>query len=701
MKLELPQHANGEFCIPAEPRNKRRMSGLFFCIMLLSIARPSLAEFSFKIAVPEDGVYRVSYNSLAYTGQPPASAQLRLWVGDRTVGMQIEDGEDGTFGPGDSFTFKGGRLAGAQSWFAPYTAENIYRLHLRDPATEAADNHSTLTTTSVQTQLPVLEHLERELLRAALPAAEGQRSETWYWRRLSHLDPLPFNIEPQAPGVPHKIRVALAGLSQDNAALAAGIQQHVVELALNEVVIGQARWNGQEAAVIEVGHNAIIGALKANNSQPLTLQLRVPKRRPTSNASPVIDLVLLNWVEIEYAAETAANRLTVPGGDTRTQLLVGNQVLIPRWIKPYRHISLRDQTSQMDYLIIAHGTLLGAIEPLARWHRQQGLSVSVVDVESIYDEFSYGVVSPYAIRDYIRHAVDNKLAPAARYVLLVGDASWDVHSEAGAARNLVPTLQVQAHNELAASDNGFVTVTGEDWRPDLAIGRIPAVTAAELSAVVGKIIRYAQDPVEHQWHSQIAWVTDMNTEFQAISNALATGPAAGFKANYIYPAKRELNNDQSQQDLLQAINNGQLLVHFVGHGGRFVWRTGPPDYRNSSDLFSVTTLKQLENKNRLPLVLSMTCSSGPFDHPQANSIAEAFLMLPDRGAIGVLAASWRVSASKSFSSLLIEELISGNNRLGEAVMKAKQREPNRALVESYNFLGDPALKLRLPGRKSS
>ena len=91
----------------------------------------------------------------------------------------------------------------------------------------------------------------------------------------------------------------------------------------------------------------------------------------------------------------------------------------------------------------------------------------------------------------------------------------------------------------------------------------------------------------------------------------------------------------------------------------------------------------------------MTCSSGPFDHPTADSIAEAFLRSQQRGAIGVLAASWRVPASQRFSSLLINALLEKGERIGEAILKAKREERRRTLVESYNLLGDPAMMLAI------
>ena len=96
--------------------------------------------------------------------------------------------------------------------------------------------------------------------------------------------------------------------------------------------------------------------------------------------------------------------------------------------------------------------------------------------------------------------------------------------------------------------------------------------------------------------------------------------------------------------------------------------------------------------------MSMTCYSAPFDHPTADSIGEKFLRMPDRGAIGVLAASWRNSPGLSFSQAVLDKL-SQSGTMGEAIMHAKQNHLDRIMVETYNLLGDPAVRLALPGHQ--
>jgi len=137
-------------------------------------------------------------------------------------------------------------------------------------------------------------------------------------------------------------------------------------------------------------------------------------------------------------------------------------------------------------------------------------------------------------------------------------------------------------------------------------------------------------------------------------------------------------------------------VHFIGHGGRYIWRTGPPDLRKNHDLFTLADLDTLTNADRLPMVLSMTCYSAPFDNPTEDSIGEKFLREPGKGAIAVFAASWRNAPSSAYSKSIISELLQPGATIGEAIVRAKKRSYDRTLVEMYNLLGDPAVVLERP-----
>ena len=107
-----------------------------------------------------------------------------------------------------------------------------------------------------------------------------------------------------------------------------------------------------------------------------------------------------------------------------------------------------------------------------------------------------------------------------------------------------------------------------------------------------------------------------------------------------------------RESLRQDLDAGNLLVHFLGHGGQYIWRVGP-----IGDLFSLDDVSALKNVGRYPMVLAMTCFSAPFDHPTEDSIGERFLRESDKGAVAVFAASWSNWPDPAHSKALVEALL--------------------------------------------
>ncbi|MFT6286990.1 MAG: hypothetical protein ACJA09_001742 [Alcanivorax sp.] len=641
------------------------------------------AESIFNVAVPEDGRYRINFEDLDDNQGPVPSSTVRMYEQGVAIPVQVEDGGDGIFGPDDSVLFTGRRLAGLNSWYNPHSQHNIYQLYLNT----LSRGHSPKSDVVAG---PVVQHFEQETIRIALPhSPKPELVERWYWQRVTHLANNTFSHKLMWDTPPQALRVALTGLSRDKNATAAGMPQHQVSLRLDGEIVDELSWDGQESVTFEINDAEVFKRVTGG----ALLEIIVPSRTIAASGQTLIDAVLLNWIEVEYPPSSIPAKATISARSGDYLLLVSESTQSPdRITRAQPAAGLSDPDQQADYLMITHPSLLEELQPLAAHHRQEGLAVKVVDVQSIYEEFNHGIKSPYAIRKFISHAWHTWQRPAPRLVLLAGDASWERDSDAANARNLIPTLQVQVNGELAASDNGLVTIDGDDWRPDLAIGRLPAGSANELSTMVAKLLRYAQNAPDGSWRNRTTWISDVDPEFQNISNLLSDGAAAqGLAQQRIYPTPGDTAGDQLR--IIESFNEGSLLVHFLGHGGRYVWRTGPRDLAGATDLFGLEDIESLHRNRRLPLVLSMTCSSGPFDHPTADSIAEAFLHSQDKGAIGVLAASWRIPASKRFSKLLIDALLQTEYRIGEAVMQAKRLENRRILVESYNLLGDPALRL--------
>ncbi len=695
------------------------------------------------------------------------SDRLALRHRDTPKPLWIEDGGDGRFGPGDHLELLGERLAGEHSYHHPHADLNVYRLCFpgkKSPLTPWSGapffkgEEPEAAASRMGNALTSRWHFEEDLLRRYVPRSEGTVPDAWYWAQLSHLEREPFRLsldpDPAAGGAV-SLAVELRGLSSPKAATELhgedGFSDHRVDVYVNGQRVGSAEWNGQERQRIEIP-TVPAAALRPGADE---VALKVPRRWLEEGVEAIIDLVLLDWIEVrlpdrgrlgdrqarfELAAQPGQRLvLTTRRGAglavyTPTGVRIGpdrmerretadetthafaapadspvlyavphGSHLTAAAIERQRPSELRDTSRQADYLMIVHPRLRQAIEPLAAFHRERGLTVEVVDVREVYDAFNHGIVDPRAIRDLIAHAVRQWRPPAPRFVLLVGDASWNGKNLPGAGaehRNLIPTGYADCHRHYAASDNGFVTLGAADGLPELAIGRLPLAEPTDVVAVVEKIVRYVRAAPVGPWRREILWISSEDPSYVRGTARLARAAAGrGFDSRELLPHAGQAN-EVHRLELRQALARGPLLVHFLGHGARGLWRTGTPDWQKETDLFTVDDLDLLPPRPNLPMVLSMTCATAPFDSPTEGSLGEKLLRLPDRGAVAVLAASWLNTPSPEASRALIEELTHPGTTIGEAILRSKRRvHGDRHFVETYNLLGDPALELHLPKLK--
>ena len=727
------------------------------------------AQPAFKIFVHDSGAYRVTYEDLRAAGLEGAvdSRRLALTRLGEGIPIWVADGGDGVFSPGDRFEFLGDRPAGHRSYYSEHTSLNVYRLELDgSPGSRmtAPASPGKAAAAAAPAPLAVEEHIEKDRMLLRFRNRRGTAPEPWYWQRLTHVDPKPFehrfwlHRHLEDPDRPSSLRVHLQGWSRAGGEL----PDHRADVFLNGRLVGGAEWDGEEARLIEVPE-VPADVLRGGEN---VLEILIPKRRPpvprvyAKTPDAVIDEVILNWIEIRTPRQPRIDaepvrlvlpdpdgsspiRLTTapdarllvfgadgsrfdrrnmsiassagivsytfqpPSGVAAFHAVLAGKLRAPLAIELERPAGLKDVGRQADYVIITHPRLRSAIEPLAAFHRQRGLAVAVVQVEQIYDEFNHSLLDPHAIREFLSYAYHEWRRPAPRFVLLVGDASWggragwsgygiaSTREKKEQRRNMIPAGIYHGQDGPVASDNFYVAVDGEDLLPEMAVGRFPVTEPEEVKAIVDKTLGYAAAGVG-PWRRSMLWITNNEAGFQAGSDRVAAAAATrGFAGLKVYPSPEDADNAGHQQVLRQAFDQGQLLVHFFGHGGRYIWRTGNTDLRARRDLFTLDHLDQLAPTASLPLVLSMTCYSAPFDHPTADSIGEKFLRLEGRGAVGVLAASWRVSPAISLSDMLLEEL-SVPGTIGEAILRAKRRFKGPDMVSLYNLLGDPAVELALP-----
>jgi hypothetical protein len=191
-------------------------------------------------------------------------------------------------------------------------------------------------------------------------------------------------------------------------------------------------------------------------------------------------------------AEGYSTRFRVPGHGTRILLaFVDEGAKNPAAVAVNKPSGWHQANQAVDLLMISYGRFLESLTPLKAWRESQGLSVAIVDVEDVYDEFSFGTKTPQGLKNFLLHAKSSWQNPP-RFVLLVGDASFDPRNFYGfGSFDFMPTKLVDTYYQETASDDWLVDFDG-DGLPDMAIGRLPVRTPEEAAAVISKITGYEQ-----------------------------------------------------------------------------------------------------------------------------------------------------------------------------------------------------------------
>ncbi len=388
--------------------------------------------------------------------------------------------------------------------------------------------------------------------------------------------------------------------------------------------------------------------------------------------------------------------VTVPGSASswaaqRTLLAFSaDQISSPAAIAYHSPSTRLEQRGGADSIIITHPDFASSATPLLRLRKSQGLETTLVTVDQLFDAFNYGESSPFALRAYLYDAV-TEWREKPQSVLLLGDASLDPRNYLGLGDfDFVPTRIIETAAFKTASDD-WLTDFQETGFATIPTGRIPARTPAEAALVVSKIVNYEQGGSAGSWTHQALLVADQNigvdfsTEAE-MANALL--PPSVVTTTIL--ADGQAPSVVSQQ-ILDAVNNGVLLVNYTGHGSEEQW--------SFADLLDNTSVAALTNGGRLPVFLLMDCLNGFFHDVYATSLSTSLLMAPNGGAVAVWASSGFTTAppQASMDQALLRTLAANpSEALGQAILMAKSKITDPDVRRTWILFGDPAMVVAFP-----
>jgi hypothetical protein len=361
-----------------------------------------------------------------------------------------------------------------------------------------------------------------------------------------------------------------------------------------------------------------------------------------------------------------------------------------------------------NYIIITHPDFESALMPLVNHRSSTGYSVVLRTSDWIKDNYQHDEGDEHlSIYDYIYEAYHD-WSTKPEYVLLVGDSTIDGSYENG---HRLPFFRADCDDYLI-SDDLFVCVKDGDFVPDIAIGRLPARTATEVTNYINKLVYY-ETQAGGSWEYDCLFAVNDKTppqnptdDYEEIlygQSDEAEGILTSGGLNF-----SEIRSDSEPDPYsayFSAINSGKSLALVNGTAARasffnFIFSTG--------DLYPV---EDLNNIYKYPIFLNPTCDTGMFEggeppeSPLAyDDICESLIFAHEKGGVGAFGCVTYGYVLEHWECVkaILERLVRGcNNTIGEEIESAKF-----ALIRDYPYLqkkslayhyfGDPALVPNIP-----
>jgi hypothetical protein len=678
-----------------------------------------------KIGVRAAGWYRVTQPVLVAAGLDPQvdPTTLRLYSEGVEQPILVTGAGDGQFNPADVIEFYG---IGVDT---PSTDTAVYFL------TGGTGAGLRVQTAPVASPGPVapprflgtVERKDRSIYFAALRNGDA---ENWFGELISDAAPVDVGVTVRHPDstAPSAatLEVILQGVTETADAVG-----HQVRVRVNGTIVGDVTFMGRDqgVATLTVPHALLIEGTNTVRLEALggvvdlslfdTVRLTYwhtneaddDKLLLTADAQQSVTILgfasspvrVVDITDPEAVLELPATAGVVPfsvvaetpGTGTRSLFAFTEATIaVPVFVVANQLSSLNAATNASNYLVISHPAFASQMAPLVAHRAAQGHQASLISIDDVYDEFSFGERSPQALKDFLTHA-RTTWAVAPRYVVLAGDASFDPRDYAALGfGDFVPTRLVDMSQiELeTASDDWFVDANN-DALPEFAIGRLPVRTPAQAAIVVGKITSYDAEPVG-PWAKGIAFVTDTDdptVRFRASSAGIETRVPANYQVNRL--DRDVMGVGPLRTELFSLVTQGQLIVNYLGHGSTYIWgKTG--ELLTTADI----PANWSNTGTRLPFVVAMNCLNGFFQGIYGEeSLAETLLRASGGGAVAVWASSSLTEAGPQ--GLMNDELFrlvfdGSQATLGDAVKAAKSAVADLDVRRSWVFFGDPAMRLK-------
>ncbi len=374
-----------------------------------------------------------------------------------------------------------------------------------------------------------------------------------------------------------------------------------------------------------------------------------------------------------------------------------------------------------DMVIITPDVYAAAARDIAAIHRSyepEPLRVEVVSLNEVLNEFGSGAFDPGALRRFLKMLYDRGEASGSplRYALMMGKGVCDNRQLTVVGRNVnqpmplwVSSASLNESTSFSSDDYFALLGDNDGTQPgredlDIAVGRIPATTAAEAAVAVSKIKQYLYSMPRDGWRTRLTILADdenqgvhMEQSEAMVANLFAGTSGSRMVVNKVYCdafVRQNSTYPKAREVLFSNFSDGTSVFVFIGHGS--------PHALGSKTIVAPTDFRTNFHMRRLPFFYAATCSFLRWDS-DITSEAEGLMFLPSGGMIACISAlrpvyiSLNGDLSAAFGTVLGEFDEEGKvHSIGELYRKSKNLLHNDVNRLRYVLMGDPALRLSMP-----
>ena len=466
--------------------------------------------------------------------------------------------------------------------------------------------------------------------------------------------------------------------------------EHDLGLAINDVPVARATWTGKghhmarfeldlaDCPLLDGDNDVQLWTSASGSSKRLDyVEIYTPATPALRGGSLIVDVLAVGNLSIpgavraaditEFGNEVALSigRGAIGGLRAGRRIYVADNVGTLAWSDPKNLTAIDEALAGKQYVAVAPEAWGEALAPLVAKHQDEGISSVAVTAEDVYDTYGSGLPTPAALV-----CLGQRVQP--EYLLIGAGASHDPKGLQGDLPPAgIPTGFIHVYEGTASTDDLYANDLS------IAVGRLPARTAQELTNMVNKIVDFYPG-------RRAVMMADVDDATMGYGSFAALQAELGQQLPSVLLDANTMNGAAMRAALIGHIRDGANLVTYQGHGNNAL-------IGDSYDILNTTHVDQIPPS----AWLLATCLTGVYtlEDNGTKVLASELLRTAGNGAVSVLASTCFGQAGTEHR--IVEEAVrriaAGGATWGEILLQVKATLLPSETAAIYTLLGDPAM----------